>query len=258
VLSLQKAATLSGSSLLTLGFATADGMLQTALVFSEAAIGLILVALMIAYLPTIYSAFSKRELAVAMLEVRAGSPASAIELLERFNRLKNLERMRDLWLTWESWFAEIEENHTSLPVLSFFRSPQPDRSWVTAAGAVLDAASLSLAALDIPREGQAALCIRAGYVSLRRIADYFGIVRTVPEDTPDGIYIGRDEFDAALDRMVQAGIPIKADRDQAWKDFVGWRINYEAALLALCTMTMAPEAPWSSDRAPRRYDAPSM
>ena len=41
---------------------------------------------------------------------------------------------------WEMWFVELEETHTSLAMLTFFRSPNPVRSWLTAAGAVLDAA----------------------------------------------------------------------------------------------------------------------
>ena len=61
---------LSGSSSLTLGFATSDNFLVNLLVFSEATLGLILVALLIAYLPTMYSAFSRREESVAQLLLR--------------------------------------------------------------------------------------------------------------------------------------------------------------------------------------------
>ena len=256
--SILKAATISGSSLLTLGFATVDQPALIVLTFSEATIGLILVALLIAYLPTMYAAFSRRELAVAMLEVRAGSPPSAVELFARYQRIGGMDHLGELWTTWEIWFAAIEESHTSLPALTFFRSPQPDRSWATAAGTVLDAAALSLAALDLPRNSQAPLCIRGGYVALRRIADYFRISYNPSPKPDDPIYISREEFDAALDQLAQAGLPLKADRDQAWRDFVGWRVNYEQVLLALCNLTSAPIAPWSSDRAPRRIGAPPM
>src|SRR5947208_13017533 len=47
---LETAFKVSGSSLLTLGFATADGVLRTVLMFAEASIGLFLVALLISYL----------------------------------------------------------------------------------------------------------------------------------------------------------------------------------------------------------------
>src|SRR5258708_39527866 len=134
---------MSGSSVLTLGFALVDNFPTTVLAFSEATIGLILIALLIAYLPTIDSAFSRREAAVTMLEVRAGSPPSAVEMIIRYTRLKRLEQLGELWKAWEVWFVDLEESHTSLSALSFFRSPQPHRSWVTAAGAVLDGAALA-------------------------------------------------------------------------------------------------------------------
>ena len=61
---------LSGSSLFTLGFAPPHGFWMSAFCLSEAMLGLIMVALLIAYLPTMYAAFSRREQAVNMLEVR--------------------------------------------------------------------------------------------------------------------------------------------------------------------------------------------
>ena len=82
---------LSGSSLLTLGFNTPENDFHTLLVFSEATLGQILVALLIAYLPTMYSAFSRRETAVTLLEVRAGSPPSAVVMLQCFQRIHKQE-----------------------------------------------------------------------------------------------------------------------------------------------------------------------
>jgi hypothetical protein len=241
----------SGSSLLTLGFEPAVGIAQTLLAFSEATVGLILIALLIAYLPTIYSAFQRREAAVNLLEVRAGKPPSAVEMIERFHRIHGLDRLDEQWRAWEAWFADIEESHTSLTALVFFRSPRPDHSWITAAGAVLDAAALSLSALDIPFTPQAALCIRAGFIALRRIADAFGIDYSPDPHYPEQpISVRRDEFDAVCDRLAAQGVPVKTDRDQAWRDFAGWRVNYDTPLLALCSITMAPPAAWSSDRAP--------
>ena len=239
---------LSGSSLLTLGFALTDNFLTTALVFSEASLGLVLVALLISYLPTIYSAFARREAAVTILEVRAGSPPSAVELIQRYYRLRRLDELGDLWTTWEAWFVDIEESHTSLAALSFFRSPQPHRSWVTAAGAVLDGAALTLSVVDIPRDSQADLCIRAGYLALRYIAAFFRISYDPHPASTDPISVTREEFDAAVDELAQVGVPLKSDREQAWRDFAGWRVNYDRVLVALAELTLAPVARWSSDR----------
>ena len=238
----------SGSSLLTLGFAASQGVAQTILTFVEAAVGLILVALLIAYLPTMYSAFSRREAAVTMLEVRAGNPPSAIELILRYHRIHGLDQLRNLWSVWEAWFADVEESHSSLAPLIFFRSPAPHRSWITAAGAVLDAASLTLSVVNIPSEPAAALCIRAGYITLRRLGEFFGVTYDANVQRGSPISITRNEFDEACTTLSENGVPVKTDLDEAWLDFTGWRANYDASLLALANVTMAPYAPWSSDR----------
>ncbi len=243
---------LSGSSILTLGFEAPKTLFTTTFIFSEAMIGLILVALLIAYLPTMYSAFSRREQAVNLLEVRAGNPPSAAEMLMRFHRNYGLEKLGDYWRTWEAWFADIEESHTTLPALVFFRSPRSENSWVTAAGTILDAAAIILSAIEIPYEISAALSIRAGFLALRRIADYFDIPSPQDPHYPAvPICVERHEFDEVLDRLTAAGLPVKTDREQAWQDFAGWRVNYDRVLILLCGLVMAPQAPWSSDRAPK-------
>ncbi len=233
----------SGSSLLTLGFARPDVPGGVPVAFVEAAIGLALVALLISYLPTIYAAFSRRELLVNLLEVRADSPPSPIVMLTRMHRLAGLDALHDLWVRWEQWFAELEETHSSLPVLVFYRSQQPDHSWVNAAGAIMDSAAIVRSAVAIPMDVQADLTIRAGYLALRRMGDFFGF-ESDPHATPeDATSIERAQFEAALDVLAVAGVPLVADRNQAWRDFNGWRVNYDAVLRRFERLTVAP-TPW--------------
>jgi hypothetical protein len=239
---------LSGSSLLTLGFARAENFIQLSLVFLEATIGLMLIALLIAYLPTMYAAFQRRASAVALLEVRAGDPPSAVEMLLRFNRIQGLNQLHETWQSWEKWFVDLQESHTSLSMLVFFRSPQPRHSWITASGTVLDAAALTLSTLDIPHDFQADLCLRAGYLALRQIADFFNVPYNPNPHVGDPISITREEFDQAYDQLAAQDLPVRFNRDQAWRDFAGWRVNYDQVLIALAELTIAPEAPWSSDR----------
>lgn len=238
----------SGSTLTTLGFDRQEGYAMMLATFSESAISLILVAILISYLPTMYAAFSHREAAVTLLEVRAGTPPSAVEMLGRSHIIRGLDYLTQLWEQWEQWFAELEESHTSLAALVFFRSPDPQHSWLTAAGTVLDCASLYLSTLDVPPNPQAELCIRSGYLSLQAIAGFY-LVRYDPNPKPtDSISVTRQEFDEAYDRLQGYGVPLKPDRDQCWRDFAGWRVNYDAVLIQLAALTMAPYAPWISDR----------
>jgi hypothetical protein len=259
--SVRTAFLLSGSSVFTLGIVRPPDVPASALAFTEAAIGLVLLAMLITYLPSIYQAFSRREAAVTALEIRAGTPPSAVEMVERYWILERVEKLSDEWIRWEQWFVDIEETHTSFPALVFFRSPQPDHSWVTAAGAVLDAASLILSTVDVPRDVQAEFCIRAGYLALRRIADFFGIPYDPDPKRGDPISIGRNEFDDVAERLRGTGVPLKTDLDEAWLDFAGWRVNYDTVLVVLAGFVIAPYAPWSSDRSirtmsPRRFSPP--
>lgn len=241
---------LSGSSLLTLGYASADTIPSKVLEFSEAMIGLIMVALLIAYLPTMYSAFAKRETNVALLEAWAGTPPSAVEMIARSHRTGEFDQLDAVWRSWQVWFAELEESHTSLAALAFFRSPHPNRSWVTAAGTILDTAALMLSVVDFQWMPQAAICLRTGFLSLRGIAKFFEIGFDPSPSPGDPIRISRAEFDQLCGELAARNVPLKDDRDQAWRDFAGWRVNYDTVLIALASLTMAPYAPWSSDRQP--------
>jgi hypothetical protein len=234
----------------TLGTTPAHGLFTSVLTYSEAGLGLLLLTLLITYLPTIYGAFSKREAVVTLLEVRAGSPPTAVEMLIRFHRIGQVDRLAGLWRRWEQWFVEVEETHTSFPVLVFFRSPQPDHSWVTAAGTVLDAASLWVAAVEHPVDPDAQLMIRAGVLALRRIATQFRVPYHPDPQPDDPITISRYEFDEAWRTMAQAGVPLKDDREAAWRAYAGWRVNYDIVLLNLARLTESPPAPWVSDRSP--------
>jgi hypothetical protein len=239
---------LSGSSLFTLGIAGPREFGSLPLMFAEAGIGLFLLALLITYLPSIYSAYSRREVGIAALEVRAGEPPSAQEMIWRYERLGRLPEIHEVWIDWQRWFAEVEETHTSYPVLVFFRSRHDDHSWVTAAGAVLDAASLMASSVDTPRDVEGEFCIRSGYLCLRAVADYFQIVHDPDPHPDDPISVGRDEWEDLLAELERGGVPLVADRDQAWRDFTGWRVNYDRVLISLAALTESPIAPWSSDR----------
>jgi hypothetical protein len=256
---------LSGSSAFTLGTSSDSRLGPSLLSYSEAGLGLLIVALFITYFPSIYGAFTRREAGVALLQVRAGSPPTAVEMLIRYHRIEGRRyQLTDLWRQWEAWFADIDESHTTFKILPFFRSPQPERSWVVAAGTLLDAASFWLACVsEHPIDPDAQLCIRAGYIALRHIADAYRIPYD-PDPTPDGpITISRQEWDQAMGQMEAAGVPLIDDRDQAWRDWRGWRVNYDTALLRLARLVEAPLAPWVSDRTPleiwdRRFRTPAL
>jgi len=239
----------SSSSLFTLGSVAAGDLPAAAVNAIEAGLGLGLVAILISYLPSIYSSYSRRETKVTGLDAYAGSPPFVGTMLRRLAIIERLDHTEELWHGWAEWFSDIEETHTSIPALVFFRSPQPERSWVTAAGTILDAASIVASSVTSEHHPEAQLCIRTGYLSLRRICDFYGLDYDDDPSPSDPISISREEYDAVFDDLAAAGAPMVADREAAWASFHGWRVNYDQALLELATLTIAAPAPWSSDRA---------
>jgi hypothetical protein len=250
----------SGSSLTTLGFVPIVGLARQIAAFVDASLGLLLLALLITYLPTIYASFQRREAIVARAAMQGGTPPSGVQILERFHAISGFEALEaQVWQPWTTGFVDIEESHTTIAALSFFRSPRADRHWVTSAGAVLDAASLRASITTLPREPAAELCIRSGFLALRHIADFFGIPNDPDPQRGDPISIGRDEWQAVYDRLAAGGVPVRADVEEAWLDFMGWRVNYDEVLLSLAGLVMAPYAPWISDRgSTRRHRPPIM
>jgi hypothetical protein len=235
---------LSGSSLFTLGTTPAHGTAHVVLSYLEAGVGLTLLALLISFIPTLYAAFQRREFSVSRLSVRAGIPATPWGVLEIAKSVESYERLDELWREWEQWFIEVGETHTTLTILNYYRSPNPQQTWIGSAATVLDAAALFNAAVDFSPSPTAGLCIRSGWLTLRRMADYFKVPYPVDFTTPVPISISREEFDLVLGRLERSGVPLVSDRDAAWDDFAGWRMNYDAMIEAFYVLFTCPRTDW--------------
>lgn len=231
---------LAGSSMLTLGFARPEDLPRITLAFTAAALAIaILALLLVTYLPTIYQAYNHRESFLTSFETIAGDPPSVSAMVIRSHELTSLDRLPILWDGWQLWFAELRESHTALPAVPFLASSRADRNWVATIGTLLDTASVSLAVLDHPPDIDAALCVRSGSLALRDIAEYFGVEIDHNPDPGDPISVSRQDFEAAYDEFVARGVPVVA-REQAWRDWAGWRVNYDAALVGLARLTASP------------------
>jgi hypothetical protein len=163
--------------------------------------------------------------------------------------VSTIDTLPDLYRTWERWAADVAESHTTYLPLVRFRSPQPYSSWVISLLAVLDSAALILSlspqkAPVVP----ARLCLRSGFGCLTRVARAMGI--DVPEeaDPSAGIALTYEEFLKAVERMREVGFPMNREPADAWPDFAGWRVNYEAAAYQIAAAIDAVPAPWSGPR----------
>jgi hypothetical protein len=247
----------SGSSLFTLGFVRPVGAGPVAVVFLAGASGLALVALLIAYLPTLYTAFNRREIAVTTLEALAGSPPWGPELLARQALIGDVAYLPKVYERWTDWAADISESHTNYRTLAYFRSPDPQTSWLLGLLAVLDAAALHLSLNPGTAPPEARPLLRVGYITMRKLARNLGMPVNEDPHPDDPIALTREEFGAALDRMRRAGWVFERDPDEAWPHFHGWRVNYEAAAYALARLLDLPPAVWSGTR-PRHRPPPQL
>jgi len=253
--------TLAGSSLCTLGYLAPRTGGSRGLVDIAAIVGLGTVALQIGYLPTLYAAFNRREALVTMLDSRAGVPSWGPELLARTHYglgsgVSAVGQLPDLFEDWERWSADVSESHATYLALVNFRSPRPLSSWLTAQLAVLDAAALYLSLVpDAPGAVSARLCLRGGFSCLGTIARARGFAIPEEADPNNGIELTYEEFVDAIDRLASVDFPLERSSPDAWADFVGWRVNYEAAAYAIARAIDAPPALWSG---PRRHPLPAI
>ena len=138
--------------------------------FIAAASGLAVMALLIAYLPVLYAAFNRRETLVTMLEALAGAPPWGPELLARQALIGNAAYLPKVYDRWTEWAADISESHANYRTLVYFRSPDPDASWLLSLLAVLDGAALHLALNPSAAPAEARPLLRVGYITMRQLA----------------------------------------------------------------------------------------
>ena len=247
----------SGSSIFTLGFFRPGGPAPAVIVFLAAASGLALVAMLIAYMPVLYAAFNRRETLVTTLEALAGAPPWGPELLARQALIGDVAYLPRVYERWTEWAADISESHTNYRTLAYFRSPDPQASWLLSLLAVLDAAALHLALNPSSAPPEARPLLRVGYITLRRLAKGLGIAVSDDPHPEDPIALTPADFDAAVDHLRRAGWQFERDAGDAWPHFHGWRVNYEAAAYALARFLDLPPAVWSGSR-PRHRPPPQL
>lgn len=238
----------TASSMLTLGIAATPGTAPTVVNVLAGLCGFGLITLQIAYLPTLYAAFNRRETTVTMLESRAGSPPWGPEILVRHLLVGVESDLPEFYTEWERWSADVAESHASYPMLMWFRSPHPLRSWIVGLLSVLDAAAIHLAVAPRTAPAQARLCLRMGFTALRDLAEVARVPYDPDPHPDDPIELTYEAFAEQVDDLRRRGLVMQRSAEDAWPHFRGWRVNYESIAYALCDQILAPPAPWSGPR----------
>jgi hypothetical protein len=167
----------SGTTLFTIGLGDVIPLSVPAriLVALEGGMGLAFVAGVIGYLPVLYGAFSRREVSIILLDARAGSPPTALELLRRHSGSTGELALQTLLVEWERWSAELLESHISYPQLCFFRSQHDNQSWLSALVAMLDTCAVLIATVEGDAARQAQLTFVMARHAVLDLAHIFGL-----------------------------------------------------------------------------------
>lgn len=229
---------LAGSSMLTIGFSNVDDLPRMAVSFFAAALAIsILALLLVTYLPTMYQAYSSREVIITALETFAGSPPDPVVMLRRYAFIGAVDQLDDIWKQWRDWFFEARDTHTALPAVVYFRSSAENREWVPSVAALLDAAALWNAVCTTEQDAHASLCLRAGSLALNDIAESFGLEFVTDPSPDDPISVDRAHFDEMYAALDEIGLAVVRDVDAAWSAWAGWRVNYDIAAAGLTVLT---------------------
>ena len=230
----------SGSSLSTLGFATPITAIGQLLAILEGAFGLGIIVFVFTFIPGYSSAIQAREEKVSWLYARTGVRPTICSLIEWTHAAGEGDDLTPIWNDCERWFIDIRETHEMTPILALVPSIYPGRTWVGAAAAILDAASLSLSTLDVKGLASARLCYEAGVEAFAKVARHFP-----PQAGSTAEADLRSAYDAAYDRLSAAGLPLKADRAKCREAFLSLRSAYEGSIRQIAAAAFMPiDEPW--------------
>jgi len=231
----------SGETFFTLGYGDivpASGF-SRALSVGEAFMGFAFLGVVIGYLPTIYSAFSRREIEISLLDGRAGSPPSAAELLTRSAGSPDQRTLDQLFRDWERWAAEVLESHLSYPVLSFYRSQHSNQSWLGALTVILDATSLVIAGIDGVSSEQAKWTFK---MARHAVVDLAQVVRArYDPGAPERL--SSEDLALIRSQLAEKGLQLRADVQGETK-LAQLRMQYEPYALGMARNLYITLPPW--------------
>ncbi|HXN09472.1 MAG TPA: potassium channel family protein [Candidatus Acidoferrales bacterium] len=233
----------AGASVLTIGYGDIVSIHGPARFFSIVAggAGLATVAVVLTFLFSLFASFQRRETFVVVLDGRGSAPPSGVSLLETHAKLDLVPDLPRLFESGQTWCAEVLDTHLAYPVLCYFRSSHVDVSWLSALGALLDAATLVMSTVEDVPKGHAALLHSVGSHLTHDLAKYFRLLGD------DEVLVDRAEFLQARRRLSAAGYSL-ASEEQSWNEFRKLRAEYASDLNNMARYWVITPAQWIGDR----------
>ncbi len=232
---------LSGETFFTLGYGdiTPNNGAARAFAVAEAGMGFAFLGVVVGYLPVIYNSFATREIEIALLDARAGSPPTAAEFLGRLGCCPEQVVLDEIFRDWERWCADLLSGHISYPVLVFFRSQHGNQSWLSALTVMLDVTSLIITGVGSVHADQAKLTFamaRHAAVDLAQVVNSEYSPHDPPRLTPEQFLLLRSD-------LSRRGVTL-ADGADAVGRLADLRILYEPYVHALGRRLLMNVPPW--------------
>ncbi len=235
----------SGTTIFTLGLGdvTPRDEIARVLLILEAGTGFGFLAVVMGYFPVLYTAFSRREVSISLLDARAGSPPTAAELMRRHS-YQGAENALSLLLSeWERWSAELLESHISYPLLCYFRSQHNNQSWLSALTSILDASALLIAGVQGHEARQAQLTFAMARHALVDLTQIFSLkpAKNLPDRLP------RERYEQLYKLLCNSGVSVCRD-GSSFERLRNMRELYEGYAEALSNYLCMPLPPWIADQ----------
>ncbi len=232
---------MSGTTFFTLGLGDVIPLSMPARILTvvEAGIGFGTLAVVIGYLPVLYQAFSRREVNISLLDARAGSPPSAVELIRRHMRDYGSDELVKLLGAWEQWAAELMESHLSYPSLGYFRSQHENQSWLAALTTILDASAL----VKVGIEGVSPKAAQLAFAMARHAAVDLSQIANTPPSKHCHERLSSEDFAKLAQALAEVGAPLR-EGPAAEKHLREMRALYEPYVHALSHRLLMPLPPW--------------
>lgn len=238
---------MSGITFFTVGFGdvTPRGDVGRLLAVAEGATGFSFLAVIIGYLPVIFTSFAQRETNIVLLDARAGSPPSAAEFLRRVGP-DDGTHLEGYLREWEQWAAELLESHLSYPMLSFFRSQHEHQSWLAALTLLLDVSALVIVGVDNQVSGTLQRQARFTFAMARHAAGDLCQILNSPPRPAMPPRLSPAELDRLRADLAMAGVFLRDD-DRADRQLAALRALYEPYVSALSAQVLMKLPAWVPD-----------
>ncbi len=188
---------------------------------AEAASGFGVIFIVIGYLPSLYQAFERREVAVSQLDPRAGSPPDAGTLLRRGADAGDWDAIDAYLHDWEGWTAELMETHLSYPVLMYFRSQHVNQNWLSALTTIMDACTFATAAT---RDGVALAAEMTYRIGRHALVDLSYVMHAEPVEPDERVR--REDLRQLIGDLEAAGLVLE-DEETVHERLTELRRSYE-------------------------------